>query len=201
MRQAKGFSVQNELTVKLLLLLAVCKDELIAARWDEFELEADPPVWHLPGIRTKTGQPLDIPLPSMALEWLRKLKELVCNAAYVLPARKLQTRMVPHVCESTLGVANGESETRLAPLHLPAAPNPTPSRTQSARTTPVAQKRAYARRFYARAYWRGDSPPSTAALPGSCNAGHPRAWPARRLAAQRRSHPNGLPDRKFQHML
>jgi integrase len=108
MRQAKGFSVQNELTVKLLLLLAVRKGELIAARWDEFELEADPPVWHLPGIRTKTGQPLDIPLPTMAVEWLQKLKELACNAAYVLPARKLQTRMVPHVCESTLGVAMGK---------------------------------------------------------------------------------------------
>jgi integrase len=40
MRQAKGFSVQNELTVKLLLLLAVHKGELIAARWDEFGLEA-----------------------------------------------------------------------------------------------------------------------------------------------------------------
>jgi integrase len=41
----------------------------------------------------------------MAVEWLQKLKELSCNAPYVLPARKLQTRMVPHVCESTLGVA------------------------------------------------------------------------------------------------
>ena len=40
MRQAKGFSVQNEMKVKLLLLLAVRKGELIAARWDEFELEA-----------------------------------------------------------------------------------------------------------------------------------------------------------------
>jgi len=40
MRQAKGFSVQNELTVKLLLLLAVRKGELIAARWEEFKLEA-----------------------------------------------------------------------------------------------------------------------------------------------------------------
>lgn len=101
MRQAKGFSVQNDLTVKLLLLLAVRKGELIAARWEEFELEADPPVWHLPGIRTKTGQPLDIPLPPMVVEWLQKLKELACNAALVLPARKLQARMVPHVCEST----------------------------------------------------------------------------------------------------
>lgn len=109
MRQAKGFSVQNELTVKLLLLLAVRKGELIAARWEEFELGADdPPVWHLPGIRTKTGQPLDIPLPTMAVEWLQKLKELACNAEHVLPARKLQSRMVPHVCESTLGVAMGK---------------------------------------------------------------------------------------------
>ncbi|URI08171.1 hypothetical protein MW290_06230 [Aquincola tertiaricarbonis] len=49
MRQAKEFRVKNQLTVKLLLLLAVRKGELIAARWDEFELEADPPVWHLPG--------------------------------------------------------------------------------------------------------------------------------------------------------
>jgi integrase len=106
-RQAEDFSVQNELTVKLLLLLAVRKGELIAARWDEFELEADPPMWHLPGIRTKTGQPLDIPLPTMAVAWLHKLKELACNAAYV-PPRKLQTRMVPHVCESTLGVAMGK---------------------------------------------------------------------------------------------
>jgi integrase len=96
------------MTVKPLLLLAVRKGELIAARWDEFELEADPPVWHLPGIRTKTGQPLDIPLPTMAVEWLQKLKELACNAEHVLPARKLQSRMVPHVCESTLGVAMGK---------------------------------------------------------------------------------------------
>jgi len=81
------------MTVKLLLLLAVRKGELIVARWDEFELEADPPAWHLPGIRTKTGQPLDIPLPTMAVEWLQKLKELACNAEHVLPARKL---LQPH---------------------------------------------------------------------------------------------------------
>jgi integrase len=65
-------------------------------------------VWHLPGIRTKTGQPLDIPRPTMAVEWLQKLKELACNAEYELPARKLQSRMVPHVCESTLGVTMGK---------------------------------------------------------------------------------------------
>lgn len=55
----------------------------------------DPPVWHRPGLRTKTGQPLDIPLPTMAVEWRLKLNELACNAEHVLPSRKLQSRMVP----------------------------------------------------------------------------------------------------------
>lgn len=108
MRQAKGFSVQNELTVKLLLLLAVRKGELIAARWDEFELDAAVPVWHLPGRRTKTGQPLDIPLPTMAVDWLRELKRLALDSDWVLPARKLQSRMLPYICESTIGVAMGK---------------------------------------------------------------------------------------------
>ena len=44
------------MTVKLLLLPAGRKGELIAARWDDLALEADAPVWHLPGIRTKTGK-------------------------------------------------------------------------------------------------------------------------------------------------
>ena len=75
-RTARGFSVANGLTVKLLLLLAVRKGELIAARWDEFELDADEPVWHLPSERTKTGQAIDIPLPEMAVERLRQLHPL-----------------------------------------------------------------------------------------------------------------------------
>ena len=64
MRVAKGFSRENEFTVKLLLLLAVRKMELLAARWQEFDLENA--VWYLPGERTKTGQAMNIPLPPLA---------------------------------------------------------------------------------------------------------------------------------------
>lgn len=106
MREAKGFSVENELTIKLLLLLAVRKMEFVAARWDEFDLEVG--VWHLPGERTKTGAPIDIPLPDVAVVWLKELKRLACGSAWVLPARKMQSRMLPHVCDSTLGVALGK---------------------------------------------------------------------------------------------
>jgi integrase len=108
MQTARGFSVQNALTVKLLLLLAVRKGELIAARWDEFELDADTPVWHLPGERTKTGQPIDIPLPTMSVDWLRELHRLALDSHWVLPARKMQSRMLPYICESTIGVAMGK---------------------------------------------------------------------------------------------
>ena len=38
-RDAIGFSIENGLSIKLLLLLAVRKSELIAARWSEFDLD------------------------------------------------------------------------------------------------------------------------------------------------------------------
>jgi integrase len=103
MRKAKGFSRENELTVKLLLLLAVRKGELLAARWEEFDLDGS--VWRLPGERTKTGQSIEIPLPIVAVEWLRELERLAGGSAWVLPARKMQARMLPHIADSTIGVA------------------------------------------------------------------------------------------------
>ena len=103
LREAKGFSVANDLAIKLLLLLAVRKQELTAARWDEFNFEEA--VWHLPGERTKTGAAISIPLPPVAMEWLCDLKRLAGGSCYVFPARKMQHRMVPHIHENTLNVA------------------------------------------------------------------------------------------------
>ena len=103
MRTAKGFSRQNELTFKLLLALCVRKMELCAARWEEFDL--DNAIWHLPEERSKNGDAIDIPLAPVAVEWLRELHTFSCNSKFVLPARKMQNRMIPHIQESTLPVA------------------------------------------------------------------------------------------------
>jgi integrase len=103
MRIASGFSMENFLTVKLLLLLAVRKQELTAAKVAEFDLEKA--VWYLPAERTKTSAAIDIPLPKPAVECLRKLIELGCSSEYLLPARKRQERMLPHIHENTLNVA------------------------------------------------------------------------------------------------
>lgn len=103
MKMAKGWTYQNTLTVKLLLMLAVRKAELIEAPIKEFDLDAG--VWALPAERTKTGQAVDIPLPRQAISALRELMRLAGSSAWLLPARKMQTRMVPHIDLNTVGAA------------------------------------------------------------------------------------------------
>lgn len=114
MRSAKGFSRQNELTFKLLLALCVRKMELCAARWEEFDL--DQAIWHLPEGRSKNGDAIDIPLSPPAVEWLRELHTFSCNSKWVLPARKMQHRMIPHIQESTLPVALAKVRTEIPDL-------------------------------------------------------------------------------------
>lgn len=103
MRNAKGFTRENLLTIKLLLLLAVRKSELTGARQSEFDLAAA--LWRLPAERTKTGAAITIPLPRPAVEALQELHRLADGSAWLLPARKAQDRMLPHIHENTLNVA------------------------------------------------------------------------------------------------
>lgn len=103
MRMAKGFSRENELTMKLILCLCCRKMELCGAPWAEFDL--DEAIWRLPAERAKNGDAIDIPLPPPAVEWLRELHSISGGSSWVLPARKMQHRMIPHIQESTLPVA------------------------------------------------------------------------------------------------
>jgi len=104
MRDKAGtFTIENLYAVRLLLILAVRKEELIAAQWKEFDL--DNAVWNLPEERTKTSAAIDIPLPAVAVETLRELHRLACGSGYVFPARKMQSRMIPHIDLNTLNAA------------------------------------------------------------------------------------------------
>ncbi|WP_313473192.1 tyrosine-type recombinase/integrase [Rouxiella badensis] len=109
MQTAKGFSRQNELTFKLLLLLCCRKMELCSARWEDIDFENA--VWHL--TNTKNGDEIDIPLTPNAIAWFEELKVLSCNSEWVLPARKMQNRMIPHIAESTLPVALSKVKTQM----------------------------------------------------------------------------------------
>jgi len=98
-----SFTIENYYAVRLLLLLAVRKEELLSASWAEFDLDGG--VWNLPKERTKTSMAIDIPLPPLAVETLRELHRLAWGSAYVFPARKMQHRMVPHIDLNTLNAA------------------------------------------------------------------------------------------------
>ena len=114
MKTAKGFSVENDLCIKLLLALAVRKSELIGASWKEFDLDSG--VWHLPAVRTKTEAAITIPLSDTVIGWFKELKRLSCGSEWVLPARKMQNNV--HVAESTLGVALAKVQHGLEPFTI-----------------------------------------------------------------------------------
>ncbi len=116
MKTAKGFSPQNDMAIRLLLVLGVRKSELTAARREEFDLEAA--TWNMPAARSKTGKAIAIPLPAMAVSLLRELERLACGSAYLFPARKAQDRMLPHICENTLNVALAKVPHGLEPFTI-----------------------------------------------------------------------------------
>lgn len=107
MRTSKGWNHQNGLAVKLLLLLACRREELIAAPVAEFDLDAA--IWHLPAERTKTDAAIDIPLSPQALAAIRELIQMGDGSKWLLPARKMQSRMIPYIDLNTVGAALNKS--------------------------------------------------------------------------------------------
>ena len=86
-KYSESFTRDNYLACCLLLVLGVRKSELIQAPWHEFDL--DNAVWHLPKERTKKNfRAIKIPLPPLAIEWLKELKVRSHGSDYVFPARR-----------------------------------------------------------------------------------------------------------------
>ena len=102
MRKTKGFSTMNEMTMKLLLMLAVRKGELITAKVSSFDL--DNATWRLTTADTKTKSEIIIPLPKQAVEMLKDIIRL-SDGEYLFPARKCQDQRLPYIHENTLNVA------------------------------------------------------------------------------------------------
>jgi len=121
-RKTSTFGGDNLIAIKLLLALCVRKGELLAARWNEFDLDGETaagPVWHLPGSRTKTGAGLDIPLVPEVVVWLRTQREYACGSEHVFPQRRRDHRQrVPHVGLDTLNVALTRVKHGLKPFTL-----------------------------------------------------------------------------------
>jgi len=111
LRESPSFGGENFLAIKLLLALGVRKGELLKATWEEFDFEDTAetgPVWRLPGSRTKTGEPLTIPLMPEVVEWLQALRLVSNRSNYVFPKRRRdRRRRTLHVGTDTLNAALG----------------------------------------------------------------------------------------------
>ena len=75
----------HKLALHLLILCMIRKNELINARWDEFDIEKSE--WHIPGDRMKKDKPHIVYLPSQALAMFEELRSLASKSEYVLPSR------------------------------------------------------------------------------------------------------------------
>jgi integrase len=84
-----NMSLQNRLSMALLLATGVRVSELYSAKWCDIYL--DEGRWHIP--QSKKGLPIDIPLVPVVIDWFKELKaqaeqSLAGESGYVLPARK-----------------------------------------------------------------------------------------------------------------
>jgi integrase len=70
--------------VKLLLLTGARRQEVLAARWDEMDLNAM--VWRLPAARSKAGARRTLPLASGAREVLDRLRSIGAGSEWLFPS-------------------------------------------------------------------------------------------------------------------
>lgn len=102
-RECETLGRDNELAFRLLLLLGVRKGELVSAVWNEFDLDAG--LWRLPAERSKTKAGITIPLPTLAVRWLKELEVRAADSLWVFPARRIGCRHLGHISADTLNAA------------------------------------------------------------------------------------------------
>lgn len=107
------------LAVRLLLVTAVRRAELIEAPWSEFDLEKG--LWTIPASRQKTGhrdgaKDFVVPLTSAVVGWLEELKRIGNESLYVFPAKRRGTRET--LGPNTVNWALGQIEHGVAPFTL-----------------------------------------------------------------------------------
>lgn len=103
MKECETLGRDNELAFRLLLLLGVRKGELVCAAWAEFDLGAG--LWRLPADRSKTKAEITIPLPALAVRWLRELEVRAANSPWVFPSRRVGSRRLGRISTDTLNAA------------------------------------------------------------------------------------------------
>lgn len=84
-----SMSPSIKLALKLLLVTAQRKSEVITAEWCEFDFTTA--IWTIPAEKAKNGFAHRVPLTSLALELLTQIKELSAESQWLFPSERTKT--------------------------------------------------------------------------------------------------------------
>lgn len=79
-------SPETKLVLKLQLVLAQRKGEVVSAEWTELDLTTF--WWTIPAAKAKNNQTHRVPLPSLAIDLLREVKKLSNDSRFLFPSKK-----------------------------------------------------------------------------------------------------------------
>jgi integrase len=89
--ESESLGQETRIAMRLLVLTACRKNEVIGARWNEFNLDAAE--WEIPAERMKARRAHWVPLSRQALQWLRELRAVVPDKSeWLFPNRVDQSR-------------------------------------------------------------------------------------------------------------
>ncbi len=83
----------TRLALKLMLVTAQRRDEVVSAPWSEFILPEG--VWEIPAARSKNGHAHRVPLSSLACDLLGQVQELGRGSLWLFPSPRTDGLMVP----------------------------------------------------------------------------------------------------------
>jgi integrase len=84
--ETESLSHQTRIAMRLLVLTACRKNEVVCGRWSEIDLDAAE--WEIPAERMKAGRAHWVPLSRQAVYWLRELRTVVPDeSVYLFPNR------------------------------------------------------------------------------------------------------------------
>jgi integrase len=96
------FTRDNYIAICLLMTLGVRKGELIAAKWQEFDLTEK--TWVLPFQRAKTDKSIVIPIPDKVVPFFEELRVRSLGSEYIFPNRRASKRR-GYISDDTLNHA------------------------------------------------------------------------------------------------
>ena len=95
-----NMSEHSKLALKLQLVTAQRKGEIVSAEWDEFDLKNGR--WNIPANKSKNGNPHLVPLSSLAIDLLQELKAISNGSKWLFPSPRSDKHIIPTAVDHAL---------------------------------------------------------------------------------------------------